>query len=113
LAPYAAQQRSGGRPYAQAFLGAELLIDAHGTAALPRTARFATGTERRQALADSFGMDLASFESVPQQRWHQAILPRPSTLCRASCSMLQRLADAYLPSPSRRQLSRQASPRPD
>jgi hypothetical protein len=73
----AAQQGSGGRLYAQAFLGAELLIDAHGTAALAGYfARFANGTERRQAFADSFGMDLGEFERVLQQRWHQTILQR-------------------------------------
>jgi hypothetical protein len=72
-----AQRRSGGRLYAQAFLGAELLIDTYGTAALAEYfTRFATGTERRQAFSDSFGMDLAAFESVLQQRWHQAILQR-------------------------------------
>jgi hypothetical protein len=72
-----AQRRSGGRLYAQAFLGAELLIDTSGTAALAEYfTRFATGTERRQAFSDSFGMDLAAFESVLQQRWHQAILQR-------------------------------------
>jgi hypothetical protein len=71
------KQRSGGRLYAQAFLGAELLNDAHGTAALAEYfARFSNGTERRQAFSDSFGTDLAAFESVLQQRWHQAILQR-------------------------------------
>jgi hypothetical protein len=72
-----AQRQSGGHLYAQAFLGAELLIDTHGVGAVAEYfARFAYGTERRQAFADSFGMDLREFESVLQRGWHQAVLQR-------------------------------------
>ena len=72
-----AQRQSGGHLYAQAFLGAELLIDTHGVGGVAEYfARFAYGTERRQAFADSFGMDLREFEGVLQRGWHQAVLQR-------------------------------------
>lgn len=70
-----AQRRSDGRLYVQAFLGAELLIEAHGIPSLVGYfERFKTGTERREAFRASFGMDLAAFEKVLERRWHQAVL---------------------------------------
>jgi hypothetical protein len=72
-----AQRRSGGRLYAQAFLGAELLVTRHGVSGVVRYfEQFRDGAERRQAFSRTFGMDLPSFEAVLARRWHQAVAER-------------------------------------
>lgn len=72
-----AQRRSGGRLYVQAFLGAELLIEAHGVNRLvDYFERFKTGTERREAFRASFGTDLSAFERLLERRWNQVVLQR-------------------------------------
>jgi hypothetical protein len=68
------QGRADSRLYAQAFLGAELLVQQHGTAALVQYfERFRTRTDRLQAFRESFGVDLRTFEGILTRRWHQAV----------------------------------------
>ena len=60
--------------YAQAFLGAELLIEQHGVHAVVRYFElFRTAKDRHRAFADAFGLELRTFEGLLARRWHQTI----------------------------------------
>jgi len=55
----------GAAPYAYAFLGADVLIERHGTAAVVRYFElFAQSADRRRNFQAAFGEDLASFEAA-------------------------------------------------
>ena len=73
-----AQRRADSRwLYAQAFVAAELLVEQHGIARVVHYfERFATGTDRRLAFRESFGVDLRTFEALLARHWYQAIAQR-------------------------------------
>ena len=60
--------------YAQAFLGAELLVQQHGVLAVVRSFEsFKTTKDRHRAFVEAFGLELRAYERVLAIRWHQTI----------------------------------------
>ena len=74
FAQWAEAQRRAPALYAQAFLGAELLVQQHGVPAVVRYFEsFRTTTDRHRAFVEAFGVELRAFERVLAIRWHQTI----------------------------------------
>jgi hypothetical protein len=74
FAQWAEAQSRARALYAQAFLGAELLIQEHGVQAVVRYFElFKTTTDRQRAFVDAFGVELRTFEGMLARRWHQTI----------------------------------------
>jgi hypothetical protein len=74
FAQWAEAQQRAPALYAQAFLGAELLVQQHGVPAVVRYFEsFKTTTDRHLAFVETFGVELRAFERVLAMRWHQTI----------------------------------------
>ena len=74
FAQWAEAQARGRALYAQAFLGAELLIQQHGVPAVVHYFElFRTTKDRHRAFVDAFGVELRTFEGMLARRWHQTI----------------------------------------
>ena len=74
FAQWAEAQRRAPALYAQAFLGAELLVQQHGIPAVVRYFEsFKATADRHQVFIEAFGLELRTFERALATRWHQTI----------------------------------------
>jgi hypothetical protein len=79
FAQWAEAQRRAPALYAQAFLGAELLVQQHGVPAVVRYFEsFKTTKDRHRAFVEAFGLELRAFERVLAIRWYQTIGQLPT-----------------------------------
>ncbi|MGH9160933.1 MAG: hypothetical protein ACRD2X_13235 [Vicinamibacteraceae bacterium] len=61
--------------YAQAFLGAELLIERHGFERVSEYfARFASSDDRQATFRTTFGRNLSDFERALERRWSRELM---------------------------------------